>query len=69
VLLGTIKVPTWNPTDGERAGQTLTRLEVTAAVVAASLQRATATITEAPRSENQVWSEAPLAGEEQQPAP
>jgi hypothetical protein len=36
--------------EGERAGQMTTRLEVTADVVAASLQWATATLTKAPRS-------------------
>jgi single-strand DNA-binding protein len=50
VVLGTIKSRTWAPTEGGRAGQTMTRLEVTAEVVAASLQWATATLTKAPRS-------------------
>jgi single-strand DNA-binding protein len=69
VVLGTIKARSWTPTDGERAGQTLTRLEVTAEVVAASLQWATATMNKAARSENQGWADAPVAGEEDQPAP
>lgn len=51
VVLGTIKARSWTSTDGERAGQTLTRLEVTAEIVAASLQWATASITKAPRPE------------------
>jgi hypothetical protein len=49
VVLGTIKARSWTPAEGERAGQTLTRLEITAEVVAASLQWATASITSAPR--------------------
>jgi single-strand DNA-binding protein len=47
VVLGIIKARSWTPTE-ERAGQTLTRLEVTADVVAASLQWATATPVEGP---------------------
>lgn len=69
VVLGTVKPRSWTPTDAERAGQTLTRLEVTAEVVAASLQWATATITKATRSENQGRIDASAAGEEDQPAP
>lgn len=69
VVLGSIKARSWTPSAGERAGQTLTRLEVTAEVVAASLQRAAATITKATRSENQAWTDAPVAGEGEQDPP
>jgi single-stranded DNA-binding protein len=48
VVLGTIKARSWTSAEGERAGQTLTRLEVNAEVVAVSLQWATASITRAP---------------------
>ena len=69
VVLGSLKARSWTPTEGERAGQTLTRLEVTAEVVAASLQWATATITKATRSDNQAWAETPPTGGENQSAP
>ncbi|HEY2191770.1 MAG TPA: hypothetical protein VGH76_05640 [Actinomycetospora sp.] len=48
VVLGTIKAR--GPRQRGSAGQTLTRLEVTADVVAASLQWTPATLTKAPRS-------------------
>ncbi|MDL5160531.1 single-stranded DNA-binding protein [Actinomycetospora termitidis] len=49
VVLGTVKARSWAPTEGERGGKTLTRLEVTAETVAASLQWATLTVTTAKR--------------------
>ena len=51
VVLGSIKARPWTPAEGERAGQTLTRLEVTAEVVAASLEWATATLVKSTRVE------------------
>jgi single-strand DNA-binding protein len=51
VVLGSIKARSWTPVEGEHAGETVTRLEVTAEVVAASLQWATARLTKAPRPE------------------
>lgn len=52
VVIGSIKSRSWTPAEGEHAGQTLTRLEVTAEIVAASLQWATVTLAKAPRSEH-----------------
>jgi hypothetical protein len=63
VVLGTIKARSRTPTEGERAGQTMTRLEVTAEVVAASLQWATASISKAQRSEPAAAVEGQDAGE------
>jgi single-strand DNA-binding protein len=52
VVLGSIKARSWTPAEGDHADRTLTRLEVTAEVVAASLQWATITLTKAARSEH-----------------
>ncbi len=54
---------TWTPTEGERAGETLTRLEVTADVVAPSLHWATAKVTKAPRRPGDGLSDGPIGGE------
>lgn len=62
MVLGTIKARSWAPTEGERAGETLTRLEVTADHVAASLQWATVTIAKAKRGDS--WADAPVAADE-----
>ncbi|MEJ2870475.1 single-stranded DNA-binding protein [Actinomycetospora sp. OC33-EN08] len=67
VVLGTIKARSWAPTEGERAGETLTRLEVTAETVAASLQWATVTVAKAKRGD--AWTEAPVAADGEQEAP
>lgn len=68
LVLGTIKARSWSPAEGERAGETLTRLEVTAETVGASLQWATVTVARAKRADS--WAEAPIAsGDQDQEAP
>ena len=50
VVVGRIAARSWTPTEGDRAGETLTRLEVTADVVAASLQWATVAVAKVERA-------------------
>jgi len=49
VVVGRIEARSWTPKSGERSGQRQTRLEVTADVVAVSLQWATAKVAKAER--------------------
>lgn len=70
VVLGRIGARSWTPTDGERAGETLTRLEVTADEVAASLRWATAAVTKAARSgRDRTWDDAPVGSENGEESP
>lgn len=64
VVLGRIGARSWTPTEGERAGQTFTRLEVTADEVAASLRWATATLVKsATGGRDRAWDSAPVTDE------